>query len=125
MPGRKTKLTRRLLSQVQGLIRAYRWVPPVCGHLGISKKTFHMWYNRGKEESARLERPRTKPRRKEALYLEFYETVTQGRHLAEADAIQNIRDSEAWQSDAWFLERTFPERWSVERKKETLAETLH
>ena len=48
------------------------------------------------------------------MYSEFSEAVKKARAEAEGAHIRNIRkaaDNGTWQASAWFLERSFPQKW--------------
>ena len=49
------------------------------------------------------------------MYSEFSEAVKKARAEAEGAHIRNIKesvDNGTWQASAWFLERSFPQKWA-------------
>ena len=81
---------------------------------GIAESTFHYWKVQGEKAEARTEEDQELTAQEE-LELEFLEGVKKARADAEALHLANIRkageDTRTWQASAWWLERSFPERW--------------
>jgi len=68
---------------------------------GISEKTYYLWFNQGKGDSANDI---------ESLQRELYEGIPKAKALCEQAHLQNILEGakKNWRAGAWFLERTRP-----------------
>lgn len=117
MTGRPTKCTPELAAELARYLRAGNWVETACAMCGVSRRLFYIWLARGESE---LEHQAEggKPRKREAVYLEFFHTVTRARAEAEVASVARIRkaamsDGNAGdpQQDQWWLERAHPDRW--------------
>jgi predicted transposase YbfD/YdcC len=70
------------------------------------------------EEAQRQERERIeageKPRKTEVIFVQFREAVESARAKAEVRHVANIAKSAndgVWQASAWYLERSYPQKW--------------
>lgn len=113
--GRPSKLTPAIIAKVQEILPVALYVETVAAYLGVDRQTFYNWMRRGEREAKRLQRKRTKPLAKEAIYLEFHAAIQKA--LAEGEFLnallirQAASDGKSWPAAAWLLERRFPERW--------------
>jgi hypothetical protein len=100
--GRPTLLTPELAEQLTALLRAGNQIHVVCDAVGIDRRTYSRWMQRGLSGRAR-----DKP------YRELRAQVERARAEAEARAVTQIAraSTEDWRAAAWLLERSFPERW--------------
>jgi hypothetical protein len=76
---------------------------------GIGWSTFTAWISRGEMEEARI--------------AEGFDDIA--RAAAEIEAVGEVRDAGkngSWQASAWFLERSFPQRWARHRDIEEIPE---
>lgn len=98
--GRKSKLTEERQERILQAIRAGNYIETAALHAGISEGTFHRWMQEG-------ERAKTGKKR------EFYEAVKKARADAETRTVAIISNAmpTSWQAAAWWLERSFPDRW--------------
>jgi transposase len=114
--GRPLEITPELIVKAYQLARDTLYVECVAGLLGISRSTLYRWLRRGSRERRRRERGLI-PKEKEQLFLEFSDSVKKGFYEAEKADLETIQKatSEHWQASAWRLERTHPERWSLNR----------
>jgi len=121
MPGgRPTKLTPEIIETVRNLIPVVLYWETLCDFLEIERKTFYNWLHRGEAEEKRLsEVARSKPRKNEAIYLEFLHAVKKGKAEGAILDLKRIKDGEPnWQASAWRLERHDPEKWGRKDKRE-------
>jgi hypothetical protein len=91
---------------------------------GIGWSTFTAWISRGEMEEARVAEG-FDPIESEQKYLLFKRDVDIARAAAEIEAVGEVRDAGkngSWQASAWFLERSFPQRWARHRDIEEIPE---
>ena len=65
------------------------------------------------------------PSEGEAKYLKFKKDVEIARAEAEVESVQMVKMAArngTWQAAAWYLERSFPQRWSRNRIEEIIEE---
>jgi transposase len=118
--GRPTKLTPELIEDVRRILPTILYWETVADYLGVHRETFRRWLQRGAKEARRLRQQGAKPRKAEALYLEFSGTIKRGvaeGEIYDAGVIKKA-SAEQWTAAAWRLERRFPSRWA---KRDFLA----
>jgi len=106
-PGRKTKLTADVQSKFLRAIRAGNWIETCCDYVGINPDTYYEWMKRGEKTGEG-----------NTIYREFRNAVLEARASAEIESVARIRVSGQkgnWKADAWYLERSHPERWGKQR----------
>lgn len=111
--GRKTKLTPELQAEISELLAAGAFIEDACDAVGIGTSTFYDWMRRGERDW-----------KIDAEFSEFSDTVKKARARAAVDSVGRIRkagEDGTWQADAWYLERSYPERWG-RRRVEVSAE---
>jgi len=91
-------LTPRVMKKIVNAIKLGNYIETACEYAGISKDTFYRWLKKGETE------PHSK-------YAKFLIQVREALAVAEAYSVQKIKQSDQWQSQAWWLERKFPDRW--------------
>lgn len=100
--GRKCRLTRELIADVEKFLRAGNYATTVMAALNISNGTWYRWLKEGEKATSGIKR-------------EFWEAVKKADAHAEIMAVAGIlkagRDPKHWTALAWFLERKFRERW--------------
>ncbi|MFC3833492.1 hypothetical protein [Deinococcus rufus] len=109
--GRKTKLTAQLQERFVRAIRAGNWVETCCDYCGINPDSYYEWMKRG-----------TQGGEHNAIYRDFKRAVDEARASAEIESVARIRVSGQngnWRADAWYLERSHPERWGKRRVEVT------
>lgn len=114
--GRSIKLTPELQDQICRLLAAGNYIETVCDLVGIHESTFYNWMKRGE---------RGWKQDQDAGFLEFFKAVKKARAQAEVMSLAHIRKAGLdgqWQADAWFLERSFPDRWGRRRLEVTGAD---
>ena len=65
------------------------------------------------------------PAEDEAKYVRFRQDVEKARAEAEVEAVSMVKMAArngTWQAAAWYLERSFPQRWSRNRIEEIVEE---
>lgn len=113
--GRRTLCTPEVTERVVQALRAGNYIETSCDFAGISVGTYYGWCARARAELESVENgERRKVRKKEEPFVKFLEAVKKARSTAEVESVARIRKAGgdgAWQADAWFLERSFPDRW--------------
>ena len=103
-------------AKVKALIDALKagtYVTTACTYAGIGRKTFYQWMDRGRTEAESRDNGNP-PDPKEQNYFEIWEAVEAARAAAEVrniGLIQRAATGGTWQAAAWWLERSFPERY--------------
>ncbi len=108
--ARPTKLTEEVHDRIVGALLLGLYQDQAARYGGINPGTFYRWIDRGASEL-----------KKDAIYREFREAVQKARAEAEARRIAVIHQAAedgTWQAAAWWLERSFPERWGRRQKVE-------
>ena len=110
--GRPSKMTDERIQRLLEALRAGNYITSACQYAGISESTYHAWMKQAYSDDAT-------PTQKE-----FLESVTKARSEAEVRNVMNIQkaatDPRYWTASAWWLERSFPERWG--RRSHVTAE---
>lgn len=104
--GRRSRLNPALVDQLCALLRAGNFIEAACGAVGLGVTTFHRWMREAEEPDASDE------------LRQFRLAVKRARAEAEVEALRHIQAAAArgtWQAAAWFLERSYPERWGRRR----------
>lgn len=98
--GRKSQLTDEVAAQLEAILRAGNYIDVACRAVGIPRRTFDHWMQRGHEGAA--------------AYVDFASRMDKARANGEVRNVAMIAQaaSESWQAAAWLLERTSPERWA-------------
>ena len=110
--GRPTKLTEDIQQVVIGAIQLGMYQEQAALMAGISRTSFFRWMDNG-----------TKTGKQYARYRDFRDAVEKARAEAEARKLRSIHiaaDSGTWQAAAWWLERSFPNRWGRRDKMEVI-----
>lgn len=81
---------------------------------GVSKTTYYRWRQEGEDRYVDGVLKRARPH-----YREFREALDRAAAEAETAAVARIREAgkETWQAEAWYLERSRPDRW---RRRDTV-----
>jgi hypothetical protein len=116
--GRPSKLTSDVADSFVAMLRAGNYIGVAASAVGISRRTFAEWMNRGL--SARVE---------DAPFRDFRDRVEQARAEGEVRNVTQIATAarESWQAAAWLLERSYPERWgrpSAPQRQEAIPEDV-
>jgi transposase len=100
--ARPTLLTSELGERLVAALRAGNVIHVACEAVGIDRRTYSRWMERGRSGRAR-----------DNAYRELRAQVESARAEAEARAVTQIARAAAedWRAAAWLLERGFPDRW--------------
>lgn len=110
--GRPSKLTPEAQARIIEALRAGNYQESAAAYAGVGVATFYRWMERGKRDDAEPE------------YREFREAVERARAEAEVrnvGLIQRSASEGTWQAAAWFLERSFPNRWGRRERHEVVG----
>lgn len=100
MAGRKSIMADQAkLQQFLGALRVGATVRLACTHVGWAESTVYAHIAKGEKPGA----PKA--------HREFSEAVKEARDRAELRALTVIANDPSWQSKAWYLERTQPDRY--------------
>lgn len=104
--GRKPKIEidDELIEDIAQVIRAGNFIKTACEYVGIDESTYYRYMKLGKQDAEDG---------KETIYSKFYNTLKKARATAETRnvAVINQASNDSWQASAWWLERSFPDRW--------------
>ena len=121
--ARPTKLTQDKIDEICNWLKLGYYQEDAATMAGISTSTYYEWMKKGDEAQKALESgdPSSLPAVQEDsevevvnMYSEFSDSIKRARAEAEGAHIRNIRkaaDNGTWQASAWFLERSFPQKW--------------
>lgn len=103
--GRKSKLTPELQEDIVKALRAGNYIEAACAFAGIDQATFQRWMNRGEKEAT-------------GEYCAFCKLVKKARADAEVRNVAIIQNAAPanWTAAAWWLERSFPNRWGRQKQ---------
>lgn len=94
-----TRLTRETADAIVTAIKTGATLEVAAAYAGIGRRTFFDWLREGRRPDGRK------------LYRDFVDELDLALGQWEAGALQRIHDDPEWQSDAWMLERRFPDRY--------------
>ena len=104
--GRKPKIEvdDELIEDIAQAVRAGNFIKTACEYVGIDESTYYRYMKLGKQDVED---------NKDTIYSKFYKTLKKARATAETRnvAVINQASEESWQASAWWLERSFPDRW--------------
>lgn len=110
--GRPTKFTLEVRERILSAIRAGNYIDTAAQSAGICKDTFYSWMTKGEARGAPRE------------YSDFTDAVKKARAQAQVDAlaiIQLAANSGNWRAAAWYLEKSFPDRYGPTRTETPVA----
>lgn len=119
--GRPTKLTPEVHKAIVDAIREGNYLATAAEYGGVTRQSVWGWMQRGRDEVQRVAADgRRSVRESERPYVNFFNAVTRARAEAEAKSVELIRGAshDDWRAAAWFLERSFQERWGNKQKIE-------
>jgi len=114
MVGRPTKLTSELTEEIAQYLRAGNYIETTAALVGINRDSIYEWLKRGAKEQERLAKnPRARLRKREAIFVEFSDTVKKAQAQSEAMLVGLIGKAaqKNWTAAAWRLERKYPDKW--------------
>lgn len=99
------KLTPELQECIVQNIENGNYISVAAQCAGINKTTHNRWMEKGRNAIERGDY--------ENEFAQYFEAVTTARAKAEGTNVFVIKQAthDNWQAAAWWLERTFPERW--------------
>lgn len=104
--GRKSRLEKDkdLIDDICKVIRSGNYIKTACLYVDIDETTFYRYMKLGEQDMKE---------EKDTVYSKFYKSVKKARAVAETRnvAVINKASKENWQASAWWLERSFPDRW--------------
>lgn len=111
--GRKTKCTPNLIQEISQVLAAGNYICVACEYVGITQATYFSWVNRATAELERVEEEGGEVSEHEEIFVEFLKSATRARSSAEVQSVARLRKAgeSDWKADAFFLERSFPDRW--------------
>ena len=106
----KKLLTRELAEKIAALLRAGNYQDTAAASLGIGRRTFYDWRERG-AKAAKANDP-AEANDPDGLYQYFFDLLEQARAEAQTKAVSELlKGGLHWQRWAWWLERSFPRLW--------------
>lgn len=99
---RKSIISEEIIDAVVNSLRAGNYILTACEYAGISNDAYYDWIERAKDPDA------------PELFHKFAAEVKKARAGAEMRNVNNIQKAAqngTWQASAWWLERSFPDRW--------------
>jgi len=104
---RGLKLNKQLIREALILFEKGLTITDTCTILNIHRDTYYNWLKKAKTIKTQVEEG-YKLSKEEELYLDVSDAHEKGLSLFKQKRLENIIDDQAWQSDAWLLERKFP-----------------
>lgn len=114
MAGRPTKLTTELMNEIAQYLRAGNYIETTAALVGIHRDSVYEWLKRGNAEIERVSKSnRANIRKREAIFVEFTDTVKKAQAQSEAMLVGLIGQAaqKNWTAAAWRLERKYPDKW--------------
>lgn len=111
--ARPTKLTKETQERILQAVQAGNYLETAAQFAGIDGSTMRRWLQKGEGEGA------PEP------YRTFYTALKSARASAEVRSvalIQTAASNGTWQAAAWYLERSYPDRWGRTRVEVTGAD---
>ncbi len=116
LKGRRTKCTPELTEKICGYLSEGNYIMTACELCGIDPKSYHNWYNRGRDELDRIAEEGGKPRKREQPFVHFFHEVTRANAEAERRMLEIVVTAAVDEKDVraaqWYLARKHPEKWA-------------
>lgn len=111
--GRKTKCTPELIKFLFELITRGSNIKDACAIVNLTEASYYNWIARGRKEAQRLEDETAQFIEKEAVFLEFFESMKKAIPLYKLSLLEKLDQAgaDSWQSYAWRLERGYPDEY--------------
>jgi hypothetical protein len=112
--ARPRKINERVIDEIAKLVRAGNYLEVAAQYAGIDVVTLYDWMKRGAWEKERREKPYTRPRQDEEVFVQFSNTIKEAlaeAELRDVNTITAAANDGQWTAAAWRLERKFPKRW--------------
>lgn len=110
--ARPTKLTQEVQDRIMQAVQAGNYLETAANFAGIDGSTMRRWVQKGDAPSA------PEPYRSFCTALKSARAAAEVRSVA---LIQQAATGGTWQAAAWYLERSYPERWGRTRVEVTGA----
>jgi len=102
---RPTKLTPDLLKEFEKLVYSCEFLTTICDYVGIDRKTYYNWMNRGEQEEG-------------TIFSDFFYTIKKALAAVRIKILQEIREgAQGWQSKCWIMERRWFDDWGIKDKQ--------
>lgn len=110
--GRQPKLDKARTDKIVDAIRSGNYIETAARYSGINVATLFSWLAKGRDARTRHEHGEPTTAR-DRLYADFLDLVEAARAEAEVRVVYQIQDAipTSWQAGAWWLERSFPDRY--------------
>lgn len=121
--GRPSKLNDALHEAIVKILRTGCTVETAAENAGISKRTLQSWLQKGEDAETRSDAG-DKLTAADQRYMALAQDVRRARSEAEVRALATIQRAAAdgtWQAAAWYLERSFPERYASKRQPKSVG----
>lgn len=105
--GQPTKFSPGRAARIVRLIKRGNFIKVAHKAAGIGEGTYARWMNLGTSDAP-----------EHAKHRQFRRLVRRARVAAETRSVQQIKESKTWTAHAWFLEKSFPDRWGNRSKTE-------
>ena len=108
--GAKPKLNEEKIKIMVDFIKEGNYDSVAANAAGISRQTFYRYIRKGKED-------------REGIYYDFYQAVEQAKAEGEVALLKTVKaaSQRTWQAAAWMLERSRPDRWALQKSKQSVA----
>ena len=110
--GRPSKLTTEVQDKIVRAVATGNWLDTACAYAGVDASTVRRWMAKGEGDDA------------EEPFRSFCSSIKGAKAEAEVRAvalIQKAAQDGTWQASAWYLERSYPDRWGRHRLEITGA----
>lgn len=108
--ARPTKLTAEVKDRIMQAVQAGNYLETAAQYAGIDSSTLRRWVQKGEAPSA------PEPYRSFCTALKSARAAAEVRSVA---LIQQAATGGTWQAAAWYLERSYPDRWGRTRVEVT------
>lgn len=128
--GRRSQLETNTekIDTLLNYLRLGLYINQACAMSGLAESTYHYWRSEGERVEKAIDDGDIEIEGisdADLLLLEFLESVKKARAEAEAFHLRNLRQASedgTWQASAWWLERSFPERWGRKDRVEVTGQ---
>jgi hypothetical protein len=102
------------MNEIAQYLRAGNYIETTAALVGIHRDSVYEWLKRGNAEIERVSKSnRANIRKREAIFVEFTDTVKKAQAQSEAMLVGLIGQAaqKNWTAAAWRLERKYPDKW--------------
>jgi transposase len=101
--GRRSKLTPEVRDALIEALSKGATYKVACALAGVSVSAFMKWKRKGEKVGSPAE------------FVQFVHALKRAKAEAHLHHIRKIHEADSWQASAWWLERHFPELYSLDR----------